>query len=176
MAHIPEDRQKHGLVLDFTVAENVVLQNFFKKPFSKGIFVNYDEINKYAERLVDQYDIRTPNVFAQAKNLSGGNQQKVILAREFERKPSLIVAAQPTRGLDVGAIEFIHKRLVEQRDEGSAVLLISLELDEILSLSDRIIVIYEGKIAGELSIEEATENKIGILMAGGQLDEGNNNG
>ncbi len=176
IAHIPEDRQKHGLVLDFTVAENVVLQNFFKKPFSKGIFVNYEEINKYAKNLVDQYDIRTPSVFAYAKNLSGGNQQKVILAREFERKPSLIIAAQPTRGLDVGAIEFIHKRLIEQRDEGCAVLLISLELDEILSLSDRVIVIYEGEIAGELSMEEATENKIGILMAGGKLNEENSNG
>lgn len=175
LAHIPEDRQKHGLVLDFTVAENVVLQNFFKKPFSKGIFVNYDAINEYAERLVDMYDIRTPSVKTRARSLSGGNQQKVILAREFERKPKLILAAQPTRGLDVGAIEFIHKRLIEQRDAGNAVLLISLELDEILSLSDRILVIYEGEIVGELTVEEATENKLGILMAGGELNEGNQN-
>ncbi|MFP4456571.1 MAG: ABC transporter ATP-binding protein [Clostridia bacterium] len=175
LAHIPEDRQKHGLVLDFTVAENVVLQNFFKKPFSKGMFINYEEINEYAKRLVETYDIRTPSVNALAKNLSGGNQQKVILAREFEREPKLILAAQPTRGLDIGAIEFIHRRLIEQRDAGNAVLLISLELNEILSLSDRIIIIYEGEIVGELTMEEATENKIGILMAGGELNEGTQN-
>lgn len=172
IAHIPEDRHKHGLILDFTVAENFVLQNFFEEPFSKGLFVNYDAINEYGKKLVNLYDIRTPSVGVLAKNLSGGNQQKVILAREFERKPSLILANQPTRGLDVGAIEFIHKRLIEQRDAGNAVLLVSLELDEILSLSDRIIVLYEGQIAGELSAEDATETEVGILMAGGGLKEG----
>ncbi len=172
LAHIPEDRHKHGLVLDFSIAENTVLQNFYKSPFSKGIFLNYDAINDHANSLVAKYDVRTPGIETFAKNLSGGNQQKVILAREIERNPKLIIAAQPTRGLDVGAIEFIHRRLVEQRDAGNAVLLISLELEETMSLSDRIMVMYEGKIAGEMDASDATENKLGILMAGGQLNGG----
>ncbi len=171
LAHIPEDRHKHGLVLDFDIAENMVLQNFYQKPFSKGQFLNYNEIADYAERLVANYDVRTPNIKVEAKKLSGGNQQKVIVAREIERRPSVIVAAQPTRGLDVGAIEFVHRRLVEQRDAGDAVLLVSLELDEVLSLSDRILVMYGGNIVGELSSAAADEQKIGILMAGGQVSE-----
>ncbi|QOR35655.1 ABC transporter ATP-binding protein [Clostridium sp. 'deep sea'] len=169
LAHIPEDRHKHGLVLDFNLAENMVLQNFYQKPFSRGEILNYNEINEYAERLIKEYDIRTPSISVEAKKLSGGNQQKVIIAREIERNPHVIIAAQPTRGLDVGAIEFVHRRLVEQRDAGDAVLLISLELDEVLSLSDRILVMYEGNIVGELTAEEANEQKVGVLMAGGKV-------
>ena len=167
IAHIPQDRHKHGLVLDFDLAENMVLQNFYKPPFSNGEFLNYRKINEYATDLVKKYDVRTPGIDILAKKLSGGNQQKVILARELERKPKLIIAAQPTRGLDVGAIEFVHQRLVEERDAGSAVLLVSLELEEVMTLSDRIIVMFEGEIAGEMQAVDATEQGLGVLMAGG---------
>ncbi|NLY53470.1 MAG: ABC transporter ATP-binding protein [Firmicutes bacterium] len=167
VAHIPQDRHKHGLVLDFTVAENAILRNYYQPPVASGIFVKQDEMVDYATKLVEKYDVRTPSVQTLARSLSGGNQQKIVVAREIEQQPDLLIAAQPTRGLDVGAIEFIHKQLIEQRNAGKAVLLVSLELDEILALADRILVFYEGRIAGELSRDEATEENIGLLMVGG---------
>lgn len=166
VAHIPQDRQKHGLVLDFTVAENLIMRNYFQPPFCSGQFVNQGLAQVYATSLVEKYDIRTPTVQTLARSLSGGNQQKVIVAREIEQNPDLLIAAQPTRGLDVGAIEFIHNQLLQQKTAGKAILLVSLELDEIIALADRILVMYEGRIAGELSSAEATEEKIGLLMVG----------
>ena len=166
IVHVPEDRQKHGLVLDFTVAENMILQTFNKKPYSRGINLRWDEIKSYARKLISEFDVRTPDEDTKAGSLSGGNQQKAILARELSRTPELIVVAQPTRGLDVGAIEYIHRRLVSERDSGKAVLLVSLELDEIMSLSDRIAVIYEGRIMGTMDIKDATEETLGLMMAG----------
>ncbi|MEA4884619.1 MAG: ABC transporter ATP-binding protein [Clostridia bacterium] len=166
IVHIPADRHRHGLVLDFTVAENMILQQYYKPPFSRGGQLAWDTIHSEARRLIQEYDVRTPNEDVLAGSLSGGNQQKVIVARELSRKPNLIVAAQPTRGLDVGAIEFVHHRLVEARDAGKAVLLVSLELDEIMALADRIAVIYEGEIVGMLDRSEATEEQLGLMMAG----------
>lgn len=166
ISYIPEDRHKRGLVLDFSLAENMILGHHYKRPFSKSIVMKYSEIRKNAKKLIEEFDVRTPNDEVHAKNLSGGNQQKVIIAREISRNPELLIAAQPTRGVDVGAIEFIHKRIVEQRDAGKGVLLISLELDEILSLSDRIAVIYEGQIVGVLDAKDANEEDLGLMMAG----------
>jgi simple sugar transport system ATP-binding protein len=166
VGHIPEDRHKRGLVLDFTVSENMVLQTYYKPPFSKGLTIQYDEMNKYAKRLIQEFDVRTPSEHVPVRALSGGNQQKAIIAREVSRDPDFLIAAQPTRGLDVGAIEFIHRRLVEQRDKGKAVLLVSLELDEVLKLSDRVAVIYEGKIVGWVDPRTVTEEELGLLMAG----------
>lgn len=145
LGHIPQDRHKYGLVLDYSVAENVVLQTYYKKPFSNYKMLNYKEIYKKAAALIEEYDVRTPSVYTKARALSGGNQQKAIIGREIDRSPNLLIAAQPTRGLDVGAIEFIHKKLIEERDKGRAVLLVSFELDEILDLSDRIAVMFDGK-------------------------------
>ncbi len=172
MAHIPEDRQKRGLILDYPLSLNMILGHHYQKPFSRGINLNYSKIRENARGLIEEFDVRTPNEEVEAKNLSGGNQQKVIIAREFSRDPDLLIAAQPTRGVDVGAIEFIHKRIVEQRDAGKAVLLISLELDEILSLSDRIAVIYEGKIVGIVDAKDATEEELGLMMAGAGIQQG----
>ncbi len=166
VSHIPEDRQKRGLIMDYSLFENLVLGNHYRPPYAKGINMDYKKIKDESKKLIEEFDIRTPGEEVKAKSLSGGNQQKVILAREFNRDPDILIAAQPTRGVDVGAIEFIHNRLIEQRDAGKAVLLISLELDEILSLSDRIAVIYEGKIVDILAREDATEEKLGLLMAG----------
>lgn len=166
VAHIPEDRQLRGLILDFTVAENIVLNNYYKPPYQKCGFLNYDEIYAHAKRLADKFDIRTPSVKTKIRALSGGNQQKAIIAREIAGDPKLIIAAQPTRGLDVGAIEFIHRQLVEQRDKGKAVLLISFELDEIMNLSDRIAVIFEGEIVGIVDPKNTTEQELGLLMSG----------
>ncbi len=169
VAHIPEDRHKRGLVLDFPLYENSILGNHRAKTFSKHKFsLNYPKIREHARRLIKEFDVRTPNEKVKARALSGGNQQKLIIAREIDRDPYLCIAAQPTRGLDVGAIEFVHKRLIEQRDSGKAVLLISLELDEVMSLSDRIAVMYDGKIVGVIDAKDATEKKLGILMAGGE--------
>ena len=181
IGHIPEDRQKRGLILDYSLFENSILGIHKNAPFSKGIVMNYSEIRKHCDELICEFDVRTPSGDVNAQSLSGGNQQKLIAAREISKDPELLIAAQPTRGLDVGAIEYIHKRLVGERDKGKAVLLVSLELDEILSLSDRIAVMYDGKIVDILSREDATEKKLGILMAGGTLDEetpegGKNNG
>ncbi len=169
LGHIAEDRHKRGLILKYSLMENSILGYHYKPPFSKGIFMKYDIIRDWCKKLIKEYDVRTPNEEVPAVALSGGNQQKLIIAREIEKNPEVIIAAQPTRGLDVGAIEYIHKRLVEERDKGIGVLLVSLELDEILSLADRIAVIYEGNIVEILSREETTEQKLGILMAGGRL-------
>jgi general nucleoside transport system ATP-binding protein len=165
-SHVPEDRQKHGLVLSFPVRDNLVLCSYYKKPFSNGIEINSAVITQQAEELVEMFDIRTPSVETSAGSLSGGNQQKVIVARELSRPFKLLIVSQPTRGLDVGSIEFIHRRIVEARDKGAAVLLISAELDEILSLSDRIAVMYKGQILETLDAKEATREKLGLLMAG----------
>ena len=166
VAHVPEDRQKNGMVASFPVKDNLVLQTYYVDPFSKGIIAEERAIEENAEALVEEYDIRTPNIFVPISKLSGGNQQKVIIAREFSRKDRLLIAAQPTRGLDVGSIEYIHKQIVRQRDAGAAVLLVSAELDEILSLSDRVVVMFSGKIMDTLPIESATRNICGLLMAG----------
>ena len=170
VGHIPEDRHKRGLVLKHDLAENMILGNHKEEPFSKNGMMNYDAIHSHAKELIEEFDVRTPNENVSAKSLSGGNQQKVIIARELYRDPSLLIASQPTRGLDVGAIEFVHKRLVEQRDKGKAVLLVSLELDEVMALADRIGVIYDGKIVDIIDAKDATEKKLGILMAGGKLE------
>ncbi|QEK13596.1 ABC transporter ATP-binding protein [Crassaminicella thermophila] len=167
ICNIPEDRQKHGLVLDFTVEENMVLENYRKEPFSKGIRLNEEKITSFAKELMEKFDVRPRDEKNKARALSGGNQQKVIIAREVTNDPDLLIAAQPTRGLDVGAIEFVHKSLVEQRDKNKAVLLISFELDEVMSVSDRIAVIYEGKIVGVVDAKGTNENELGLMMAGG---------
>lgn len=166
LAHIPQDRHKHGLVLDFPIGLNMVLQTYYQQPFSKNGILNFNEISKKARKLIEEFDVRTPSEQTLARALSGGNQQKAIIAREVDRDPDLLIAAQPTRGLDVGAIEFIHKRLIEQRDHGKAVLLLSFELDEIMNVSDRIAVIYEGKIVATVDPKETTEQELGLLMAG----------
>jgi ABC-type uncharacterized transport system ATPase subunit len=168
VSHIPEDRHKRGLVLDFSIGENMVLETYYKEPFSKKGIMNYPAVFEYANRLIQEFDVRTPSEHTPARALSGGNQQKAIIAREVDRDPDLLIAAQPTRGLDVGAIEFIHKRLIEQRDNGKAVLLISLELDEVMQVSDRIAVIYEGQIIATVNPKETTEQELGFLMAGGR--------
>ncbi len=169
IAHIPEDRQKHGLVLPYSVADNLVLCSYYKPPFSRGVQRRQQPIKKQAEALIAEFDVRTPSALTPASHLSGGNQQKVIVARELSRHLSLLIANQPTRGLDVGSIEFIHRRIVEQRDEGIAVMLVSAELDEILSLADRIAVIYHGRIVATLPAEQATREQLGLLMAGSGL-------
>ncbi|HEY2420190.1 MAG TPA: ABC transporter ATP-binding protein, partial [Neobacillus sp.] len=171
VAHIPQDRHKHGLVLNYPIAENMALQTYYKEPFSKNGILNFKAIYAKAKKLIAEYDVRTPSEAALARALSGGNQQKAIIGREIDRNPDLLIAAQPTRGLDVGAIEFIHKRLIEQRDHGKAVLLISFELDEIMNVSDRIAVIYEGKIVAVVNPKETTEQELGLLMAGSNRKE-----
>lgn len=171
VGHIPQDRHKHGLVLDFPIGENMVLQTYYQKPYSKGGILNYKEIYKKAKGLIAEFDVRTPSEFTPARALSGGNQQKAIIGREVDRNPDLLIAAQPTRGLDVGAIEFIHKRLIEQRDNGKAVLLLSFELDEVMNVSDRIAVIYEGQIVAIVDPKETTEQELGLLMAGSKRKE-----
>lgn len=171
VSHIPQDRHKHGLVLDFPIGENMVLQTYNKKPYSKNGILNYKEIYKKANSLIEEFDVRTPSEFTLARALSGGNQQKAIIGREIDRDPDLLIAAQPTRGLDVGAIEFIHKRLIEQRDHGKAVLLLSFELDEVMNVSDRIAVIYEGEIVAIVDPKQTTEQELGLLMAGSKRKE-----
>ncbi|MCT8139359.1 ABC transporter ATP-binding protein [Anaerobacillus sp. CMMVII] len=168
IAHIPQDRHKHGLVLDFSVAENIVLQTYYQKPYSKNKILNFPAILDKSKKLIEEYDVRTPSEQTLARSLSGGNQQKAIIAREVDRSPDFLIAAQPTRGLDVGAIEFIHRKLIEERDKGRAVLLVSLELDEVLNVSDRIAVIYEGKIVAIVDPKETDEKELGLLMAGGK--------
>ncbi|MFC6315274.1 ABC transporter ATP-binding protein [Lapidilactobacillus achengensis] len=166
VAHVPEDRQKYGLVLQLSLAENLALQTYYRAPISEHGFLDYGKMREHAKRLIKEYDIRTTNEQLRAGELSGGNQQKAIIARELDRDADLIIVAQPTRGLDVGAIEYIHRQLIAQRDAGKAVLLISFELDEIMNLSDRIIVLHDGKIAGEVRPETTTEQELGLLMAG----------
>lgn len=166
VAHIPEDRQRHGLILSFPIHDNLMLCKYYKNPFAKGISLQPVSIFKNAEELVEQYDVRTPSIYLNAGTLSGGNQQKVIVAREFSRPIELLIASQPTRGLDVGSIEYIHKQIIRKRDEGTGVLLVSSELDEILALSDRIAVMYKGQIMDILDASKATREQLGLLMAG----------
>jgi ABC-type uncharacterized transport system ATPase subunit len=165
-AHVPEDRQQDGLILSFPVAENLVLNTYYEPPYAKGITLRHEKIEEAAEKRVELFDIRTPSIFIPVSNLSGGNQQKVIVAREFSRSIKLLIASQPTRGLDVGSIEYIHNRIVEKRDEGTGILLVSPELDEIISLADRVAVMFDGKIVDILDVREATKEKLGLMMAG----------
>ena len=173
MSHIPEDRHKHGLVLDYTLEDNLVLQRYFEPEFTNGAgFLKRRNIRAYADRLIEQYDVRSgQGSVTTARSMSGGNQQKAIIAREIDKDPELLVAVQPTRGLDVGAIEYIHKQLVAQRDAGRAVLLVSLELDEVMDVPDRILVMYEGEIVGELDPRTTTQEELGLYMAGAKRDE-----
>lgn len=167
MSHIPEDRHKYGLVLDYSLEQNMVLQRYFEPQFQKGGFIKFDEVRKYAEGLIDKFDVRSgQGPITKARSMSGGNQQKAIVARELDRPHNLLVAVQPTRGLDVGAIEYIHAQIVKDRDEGAGVLLVSLELDEVMNLSDRILVMYEGEIVGELDPKKTTVQELGLYMAG----------
>jgi general nucleoside transport system ATP-binding protein len=166
VAHIPEDREKHGLVMSYPVADNLVLNSYYRSPYARGPILDQEKIEADGLRLVKQYDVRTPSVHTPVGTLSGGNKQKVIAAREFSRPIKLLIANQPTRGIDVGSIEFIHKQIVAQRDNGTAVLLVSAELDEVLSLADRIAVMFEGHIVKTLPIAEATRERVGLLMAG----------
>ena len=170
IAHVPEDRHKDGLVLTAPVCDNLILCTYYQPPFARGVVMDEDRIVENAKMRVQEFDVRTPSVFLSAESLSGGNQQKVIVARELSRPIKLLIAGQPTRGLDVGSIEFIHGRLVEKRDQGAAVLLVSAELDEILALSDRIVVMYEGRIVATLPIEKADRAQLGLLMAGSQAE------
>lgn len=167
MAHIPEDRQKRGLVLDYTIEDNMVLEIYDREPFSKHGLLKKNAIHNYAEKIIKEFDVRSGEGGASiARTMSGGNQQKAIIGREIELDPDLLIAVQPTRGLDVGSIEYIHKRLVEQRDEGKAVLLVSLELSEVMNLSDRIAIINSGELIGTVKASETNENEIGLMMAG----------
>ena len=167
MAHIPEDRHKHGLVLDYDVKQNAVLQSYFDKRFQNKGFIKFNEVKEYAKNLIEQYDIRSgQGEDSITRDMSGGNQQKVIIARELDRNPDIVLAVQPTRGLDVGAIEYIHRQLVNQRDNGKAVLLVSLELDEVMKVSDRILVMYEGEIVADLDPKGLSVQELGLYMAG----------
>ena len=172
MSHIPEDRHKHGLVLAYTLEQNLVLQKYKEPQFQKHGFIRFDEVRKYADKLIEEYDVRSgQGSVTVARSMSGGNQQKAIIARELDREEPLIVAVQPTRGLDVGAIEHIHKQLIAERDKGKAVLLVSLELDEVMGLSDRILVLYEGEIVGELNPKETDAQELGLYMSGAKRQE-----
>ncbi len=172
MSHIPEDRHKHGLVLDFTLEQNMVLESYKDPRFANGGFIKFDAIREYSDKLIEKFDVRSgQGSITVARSMSGGNQQKAIIARELDRDKDLVIAVQPTRGVDVGAIEFIHKQLVEQRDQGKAILLVSLELDEVMSLSDRILVMYEGEIVGELDPKKTTAQELGLYMAGAKRQE-----
>jgi ABC-type uncharacterized transport system ATPase subunit len=169
-SHIPEDRQKHGLVLSFSVRDNMALCTYYQSPFAQGLEIDFKAIDERARELVKNYDVRTPDIMTNVGSLSGGNQQKVIVARELTRPVKLLIANQPTRGLDVGSIEFIHQQIVDARDKGAAVLLISAELDEILGLSDRIAVMYKGRILETMDARDATREQLGLLMAGVMKD------
>lgn len=174
VSHVPEDRHRDGLVLEMILSENIALQTYYKEPLSKNGVLNYNQINSYARKLMEEFDVRAANEIVPASALSGGNQQKAIIAREVDRNPDLLIVSQPTRGLDVGAIEYIHKRLIGERDKGKAVLVVSFELDEILNLSDRIAVIHDGKIQGIVKPSETNKQELGILMAGGEIKEASN--
>jgi simple sugar transport system ATP-binding protein len=168
---VPEDRQKDGLIVTFTIADNLVLNTYDLPPFARWIVRDEEAVLRAAEERARAFDIRTPSVQLPVSTLSGGNQQKVIVAREFSREVRLLVASQPTRGLDVGSVEYIHRRLVEQRDRGVAVLIVSSELDEVLALADRVAVMYRGRIVDVLPAERATKERVGLLMAGARLEE-----
>ena len=173
MSHIPEDRHKHGLVLDYSLEDNLILQTYFKRDFTNAAgFLRRNNIREYANRLIEMYDIRSgQGPVTKARSMSGGNQQKAIVAREIDKNPDLLVAVQPSRGLDVGAIEYIHKQLINHRDQGHACLLVSLELDEVMDVPDRILVMYEGEIVGELDPKKTTQEELGLYMAGAKRDE-----
>lgn len=172
LGHIPEDRHKYGLVLDFALEDNLILENYYKEPFSKIGILNRSNIRTYSNSLIEQFDVRSAEgPITKARSMSGGNQQKAIIAREVDKSPTVMIVAQPTRGLDVGAIEYIHKRLIQERDKGRTILLFSLELDEILNVSDRIAVMYEGEIVGIVNANETNENELGLMMAGGGMKE-----
>ena len=173
MSHIPEDRHKHGLVLDYPLEYNLILQRYFEREFTSAAgFLKRKPIREYANRLIEEYDVRSgQGAITPARSMSGGNQQKAIIAREIDKNPDLLLAVQPTRGLDVGAIESVHKQLVAQRDAGKAVLLVSLELDEVMDVPDRILVMYEGEIVGELDPKKTTQEELGLYMAGAKRDE-----
>lgn len=176
LSHIPEDRHKHGLVLDYTLEENIVLQRYWEPDFQSHGFIKKGEVRRYAEKLIEQYDVRSgQGPVTIARSMSGGNQQKAIIAREIDRGTDLLVAVQPTRGLDVGAIEYIHKQIVNVRDSGKAVLLVSLELEEVMNLSDRILVMYEGEIVGEFDPRKTTVQELGLYMAGAKRQENQSN-
>lgn len=169
VGHVPEDRHRDGLILEMMISENIALQTYYKEPHSKNGILNYSNITSYAKKLMEEFDVRAASELVPAAALSGVNQQKAIIAREIDRDPDLLIVSQPTRGLDVGAIEYIHKRLIEERDNGKAVLVVSFELDEILNVSDRIAVIHDGKIQGIVSPETTNKQGLGVLMAGGNL-------
>ncbi|MDX1771482.1 MAG: ATP-binding cassette domain-containing protein, partial [Planococcaceae bacterium] len=175
IGHIPQDRHKHGLILDFPVGHNIALQTYYSAPISKNGIMNYGTISKKANEIIQKFDVRTQGDHEPARALSGGNQQKAIIGREIDRNPDLLIAALPTRGLDVGAIEFIHQQLIEQRDKGKAVLLISFELDEVMNVSDRIAVIYDGQIVDTLDPQQTNEQELGLLMAGQTKTKANGN-
>jgi simple sugar transport system ATP-binding protein len=167
MSHIPEDRHKHGLVLEYSLEENMVMQRYWQPEFQKMGFIKKDEVRSYSEKLIEQYDVRSgQGPITVARSMSGGNQQKAIIAREMDKQHELLVAVQPTRGLDVGAIEYIHKQLIATRDAGKGVLLVSLELEEVMNVSDRILVMYEGEIVGELDPKATTVQELGLYMSG----------
>ncbi|WP_313073178.1 ABC transporter ATP-binding protein [Lacrimispora sp.] len=171
LSHIPEDRHKHGLVLEYNLAYNVILQEYFKPDFQSGTFLKNDKIYEYAEKLIKDYDIRSSEgPFTITRSMSGGNQQKAIVAREISKSPDILLAVQPTRGLDVGAIEYIHNQLIKQRDAGAAILLVSLELDEVMNLSDRILVMFEGEIVADLDPKSVTVQELGLYMAGAKKE------
>ena len=172
ISHIPEDRHKHGLVLDFALEDNIVLQRYFESDFQNYGFINREAIREYSDKLIEKFDVRSGQGSSTiTRSMSGGNQQKAIVAREIDRNPDLLIAVQPTRGLDVGAIEYIHKQIIAQRDSGKAVLLVSFELDEVMDLSDRILVMYEGEIVGELDPKTTTPNELGLYMSGAKKDK-----
>jgi ABC-type uncharacterized transport system ATPase subunit len=172
MSHIPEDRHKHGLVLDYSLENNMVLQRYWQPEFQKGGFIRSDKVREYSDKLIAQYDVRSgQGSLTTVRSMSGGNQQKAIIAREIDKDPKLLVAVQPTRGLDVGAIEYIHRQIVAERDKGTAVLLVSLELDEVMNLSDRILVMYEGEVVGEFDPKTTTVQELGLYMAGGKGEQ-----
>ena len=171
VGHVPEDRHRDGLVLEMMISENIALQTYYKEPLSKKGILNYTNIIDYAKKLMQEFDVRAASEIVPASALSGGNQQKAIIAREIDRNPDLLIVSQPTRGLDVGAIEYIHKRLIQERDNGKAVLVVSFELDEILNVSDRIAVIHDGKIQGIVTPETTNKQELGVLMAGGELEK-----
>lgn len=173
MSHIPEDRHKHGLVLDYSLENNLVLQKYWTTEFTKYGMLRKKNIRKHAEKLIEEYDVRSASgPTSICRQMSGGNQQKAIIARELDKKPELLIAVQPTRGLDVGAIEYIHGKIIQQRDEGKAVLLVSFELDEVMNLSDRILVMYEGEIVAEVKPEETTTQELGLFMSGAKRNVG----
>ena len=172
MSHIPEDRHKHGLILDYSLSKNLVLQSYYKKEFQSYGFLKFKEISEYSNKLIEKYDIRSgQGTKTMARSMSGGNQQKAIVAREIDKNPEILVAVQPTRGLDVGAIEYIHKQLVMQRDSGKAILMVSLELEEVMNVSDRILVMYEGEIVANLDPKKVTMEDLGLYMSGAKREE-----